>query len=544
MNSKLRALLVPAILLVSALAPLLTRIHRPGRAQWVSEPQTRAAMSPQNAGLDSAAALREESAEGGYHWQAGDHAAWRLDMSLREASDPAKINQSAETRFGGQLHWVVLGVSNRVTVAACLSGAYCFAAGIHAGDKAQLLETTPALLTLDPAGKLMDLSFPGGIERGSRNFLRLVYGWEWVLRHEPFYQEQERGSEAEENPMVARYRRGEDGQLSKTRSAAGGSVAGAFAHPRVFSSQFAATVGRLWLAEMSGWEDTMIRLDGPEVGISRVAISLHAETNAAPLPVLLSSLLADPAACLAFGGNFQPSKYKGVLEATQSKPLSNRWAGAPLDQVLESLKSAAETTLPEATQTLQDLKDWLAANPAAGPEAMLLALQTIQTNQWDLAGSLVYALTQADGIPAGEAVVSVLQNVESYPPSVVLQAAQGAGSLDATLHPALKEALLRLLDSSVSDGVSRLSDMALLAFARMAKEDAVSQALVVQRVIPWLQPSASPEETVKGLNALAKAAINQPEIAALAAQLAQAPDENIRVAAGDYLESLSIDASR
>jgi hypothetical protein len=49
----------------------------------------------------------------------------------------------------------------------------------------------PALLTLTPAGNLLALAFPRNIPAADRNILRLAYGWEFVARNAPSYQENE-----------------------------------------------------------------------------------------------------------------------------------------------------------------------------------------------------------------------------------------------------------------------------------------------------------------------------------------------------------------
>ena len=57
----------------------------------------------------------------------------------------------------------------------------------------------------------------------------------------------------------------------------------------------------------------------------------------------------------------------------------------------------------------------------------------------------------------------------------------------------------------------------------------------MERIVPWLETSAAPQETVKALNALAEAAAQRPEFLARADELTSSPDENIRTAAADFV---------
>ena len=132
----------------------------------------------------------------------------------------------------------------------------------------------------------------------------------------------------------------------------------------------------------------------------------------------------------------------------------------------------------------------------------------------------------------------MLQNPEAYLPTVAIQAAVAAGDLGAKAEPGLKEALLRLMDSPVADDFYRLSDSALFAFARLAKNDPVAQDVLVQRIASWLEANAGPEETVKALHALANAEAGQANIVSRANDLAGSADENIRDAAQAYLARL------
>jgi hypothetical protein len=131
---------------------------------------------------------------------------------------------------------------------------------------------------------------------------------------------------------------------------------------------------------------------------------------------------------------------------------------------------------------LAEIKEWLSAHPDDGPRAVLESLQGIQTNQWNLSALLLHGLVEADTVSSRQGVLSLLQNADSFPPPVAIQAVAASGDLGAKADPGLKQTLTRLMDSSISDGVFQISDTALFAFARIAREDAASQTLLLERI--------------------------------------------------------------
>src|SRR6185503_8477416 len=152
----------------------------------------------------------------------------------------------------------------------------------------------PAILTLSPAGNLLQVALPPQIATDDRNLLRLAYGWEFVARNAASYQEEELAAEGPGTIFRASYARSDDVHIRKTRlvQPASGSHAGDGAQ-NVVASEFTGTVGNLWLREMSGWEDTVMYLNQDIFAATRISVSFRQETNAPALPPALATLLSD-----------------------------------------------------------------------------------------------------------------------------------------------------------------------------------------------------------------------------------------------------------
>jgi hypothetical protein len=213
--------------------------------------------------------------------------------------------------------------------------------------------------------------------------------------------------------------------------------------------------------------------------------------------------------------------------------------GAGLEQVIQSLSAVADDPSQGASQPLDSLKDWLKAHAADGAPALLQALEGMSTNQTNLSRLLIQGLTEADPAVGEQVVLSILSYAGSYPPTVALQAAAAAGNLDTAADPTLKQTLLRLVDWPEPNDAHRVSETALFSFARLAGRDPEFYGFLAQRLNPWLEDHATPQETVKAFTILAQAGVNSPDFVQRATALYQSPDESIRAAAEEYLTSLA-----
>jgi hypothetical protein len=477
-----------------------------------------------------------------YQWQPGEQACWKFDLTLRLSKEPEKIAEAGALMLGGKLQMVILSTdSNRVTAAASLANPYYVSEGARVPLVEGLLRSTPAVLTLTPAGNLVSVEFPRNIPEEDRNILRMAYGWEFVVRNAPAYQEDERIPTGASVPFRAAYRRPDANHIYKRRFAANASTNSEAASQKLVTSEFSGSVGRLWVQEMTGWEDAMIYVDGSPFAMSRIAISFKPETNAPALPPILTELVSNTSSRSAFSSTADPAVKltESVAQASHHEALVNRWSNVPFDEVQQSVQMVADGTMQEIAKPLQDLKDWLEVHPQDGPASVLQSLQTIETNNWNMSGLLVHGLAQADTATARQALMSVLQKSDSYLPTVAIQAAAAVGDLGAKADANVKQTLAQLMDSRISDDSYQLSETALFAYARLAKDDTASQGVLVQKISPWLEKDSSPEDTVKAISALANAAVNQPEVIARVNSLANSGDESVREAAKEYLESLT-----
>jgi hypothetical protein len=226
---------------------------------------------------------------------------------------------------------------------------------------------------------------------------------------------------------------------------------------------------------------------------------------------------------------------RSVMAELRRAELAARYAPMPVEEILAPLGTAL--TMQEATMSLAELKNWLAVHQEDGPGQLLAALRQQTEPAHDIAsGMVVHALA---GIEHGTPLTDILTNSRAYAPAIANQAAVAAGGLGAVADPGLKDALFQAMRSDAQSDAFKLSDVALLAVARLAETDPSCRQVTLDAVQPWLEAAASPEQTAMALHACANALLDDPAVVSRARQLSKSEDPTISRAAEEFLEQLA-----
>lgn len=470
-------------------------------------------------------------------WRPGEGATYQLQVSVRLSDSPDKLGQGSETQVGGKLRLVVLEANAQwIKLGAALRDSYFVAGGERVALMENLFNTTGAILTLSPEGDLTGLAFQRDLATEDRDSLRLAYGGlQFTVRNLPVYQVEESLPGLSAKPFHAAYQRLDTIHIRRHRSlpsdpdALPGSVHG------IINSDFSATVGSsFYLSELMGFEDSVMVFNGQTL-VSRIAISLK-QIDDIDMPSLLSGMVANPAFRLTFTDSPSATPGKSASQTMREEALASKWKNAPFSQVLDPVETASTGSMQNAIKPLHDYEEWLRVHSDDGPSMVLDTLQTMQTNH-AMSGLLIHGLAQAGTPSARDALTSILSQSDTYPPTVAIQTAVSAGGASAP-DDSLRAALVPLMDSKVEDEAYRLSDSALFAFARLAKDDQPSLEVLRRRLEPWMEPGAPQDDTLKALGALGNAAFDDSRFIARASELAKSPDADTRLAATEYLATL------
>ena len=480
-----------------------------------------------------------------YRWEQGARGCWNVAVSLRMAGSVEELAGGAEIRVGGKLHSVVLETSTTaVTLAVHLTEAWYSSGGERVSRVEDLLNSTPVVLSVTPSGKFLGISFPRSVAQDDRNLLKLAVGWEWVARDASSYDEAEYPVGESGTHLRAAYRRLSGGQITKRRyPPSENSVTDTGATQSIVASEFNATVGKLWVKELRGWEDSVVFLNSNVLAATRIVISLN-EIDESSLPTALDVLLSDAQARQQFTIAAGPAANRqSVSKSFKREALMERWANVPFEEAITPLLDSAGGQARDAVKPLRAFREWLTVHEGDGPELAMQLLQSLSPEDVEISGLLLHGLAGAESERAQSVLTAILKNPDAFSPDTVLQATVAAGN-GTILDPEIKRALLGLVQPQASQESSQLNDAALYAFSRLAKSDPEAQTLLVKAVTPWLDDrSATSASRIRALNALANAAVYDPTVADRANALAKSADADVRFAAGNYLATLPTGSS-
>ena len=161
MKKSLKYFAVSALLLIALLIGL-SRLNRHAAIRLELETNAVVAVEdgvPPSAG--SSAPLSTTPRFLKFIWQAGAAGSYQFEASTRLAGSPETLKEGEPTRLGGKLQFAVLKVnSQRVTIAVALRDSYYVSGGERVTRVEEMLNATPAVLTLTLEGKLLTLAFP------------------------------------------------------------------------------------------------------------------------------------------------------------------------------------------------------------------------------------------------------------------------------------------------------------------------------------------------------------------------------------------------
>ena len=198
--------------------------------------------------------------------------------------------------------------------------------------------------------------------------------------------------------------------------------------------------------------------------------------------------------------------------------------------------------LPNDVQALfeahQQFRNWLESHPEQGQAETLQWLRAAPSSELNLSSMVFESITESGNEGARAAVLSVLREPDSFSPGVVLQAAQAAGDLADAQPAGLRDTLRQLVEAAASPESAQLSDAAIYSLARLSRQDEVTQQYLVERLKPALGSGRSPEEGAHALALLTMAEAYDPDLLAQATRLASSDQEEIRVAAQEYVDRI------
>ncbi len=467
-------------------------------------------------------------------WVTGESSSWAVSVMLSLSDSAAPPPNGAGTHLDGHLHMIVLNVGpDQIQVALALSEVRLYQEQKRIAKAEDLMNKTPAIVNYSPEGKILSIAYPRNLAPEDRQFLRLAYGWEWVVDKHNYYETTEVAPEPESPIFACKYQRPTSTSLVKSRFLPANVGA---TQQTVLASNYHAQLGSLWLSEMTGTEQCCLYLNDKPYAYSHLQVSFT--TSVRPLPEALRKLVGhqdEIASEFSVEADTAPPALISISEMLRLETLRERWGSASVETMLLSLQNVSQGSMAEATGPLHDLEDWLKVHPEGGP-AIVTALRSL--TEPEITGLLVHALSQAGCETGRAALIDVLTHPDEFPTTTVIQAAVAAGELGSQADQRVVSALTRLMDSTASEGGYDLADTAILAGARLAKDNPSFAQTLMQGLAESLQPSAHPRDTVLALLAFGNARLEHSELTNRALELTNAATSDLRAAALDYLGSL------
>lgn len=476
----------------------------------------------------------------GHSWTRG--ASQMHDFQLRlsftpDADEPLAAQAAMDWDITGTLGMIVLAVDrSQVTVAMGLSGVQVLSHGRPAPALGRLIGSHPCVLDLGLDGSVRALRWHHRLAEEDRRFLSALYRWPFVLRA---------GAnswstiEADETgTFTAQYTVSAGGVVSKTRRSLPpqNTPAVPVASQVTGSSLFHGTPGPLWLEKLCGEERTRVTLNGRGFGHSHLAVSF-VRSEAAELPAMLAALAGPAAALHAFSAVADASAVS-QLEQSRLEERRERHRGQSVATVLQPLRESLlrSSSHADALPALEDLVDWLVANPVGSGQ-----LVTAMKHEGDanLTALLAHALETAGTAESQEALAAALENPHELTTPALLQCIVAVSGLDGLRSERIVPALRGLVAAEFGGGADfEVNDTALFAMAQLARGDAALREELTGALVPRLDPAESPEDIRTSLLALQNAEIAQGRAAAEALAATHA-DPLVRETATAYLASLT-----
>lgn len=480
---------------------------------------------------------KERNAKGGYQWLAGDFSNYQLE-SAHVIGNPSKSETLDADKgglvFRGTYSVGVLAVDgDKVLLAAAMSGSKVRRNGQSCPQLEQLLDETPALITVSGNGAIQSIAFPAEVPADDRRILRSIYGLEFQMRSGTEAWATVERSTKTGNTFDCSYTIEKDGSVSKVRSA---SSSGNRPAAVLKESLFTARVGRCWLDSLHGRE--VSTHSSKEIGDieSQMSVSLHRVPSSARSETI-SDLMNHPPQPGEF--TLEPSAAATRSSATEQMKLAilqEKHRAARYETSFGKLAAAIESgDKARSVDAMHELRDVLIAKPDFAKHVVENLKAGVSP---ELSAMLVHALETANTTESQSALASILKNSSDYSPDVLAQAIIAAGGLGTIKDPSIIEALDRIQSEFVGNQDEYpLGDAALFSLSRLAGHNPELRESLFAALKPMLAGNDDASRCT-ALLALTNTGASNPELIGLAENLLASPEANTRAAALAYFEAL------
>jgi hypothetical protein len=471
----------------------------------------------------------EKAVHEGYRWVAGDAGTWSFHTRMAVAPPDSEFSGGLELE--GLLHLRVLSAGpEHVEAAVALTDVRSLRDGQRENIVDRMLENTPCLLLLHPDGRVLETRFAAEVPEADRQMVRLVCGWEFVIRAKARWTVQELAEEDQGGHFASTYRWLENGRVEKTRTFS--ALAGAAGGQRVLFSQFTAKPGSLWLDEMEGKETTELMMDGKPIAQSLVTIRMSRMDDTVPVSPLLASAFPSSPEALATAYTAVPGRKlrESVNDALKRRVLAGRWGSVPVSDIIAALAAVEGKSMQDKLQALHAAQEWLTVH---GPAEIVDSLRSGLSQ--DESGLLIHAL---GGAGHRDALSELLESPDKLTPAALMQAIVESGAV-ASPDDRLVKALSNLTSMEVISGAEedyRPNDAAWYSLGRLAEHSPELRSKLESTLYPELH-DADPVFTEVALRTLANARTAAPDVLAFVADRASDPtaDVSSRIAALEVL---------
>ena len=248
--------------------------------------------SPRTSALVDSTVPKSSFPATGFIWRAGDSSSFDFQTRLSFEEDtssfgpqaPITVGDSSEDAISAtktpdevieircSYHLGVLSVTDEiVTLAVVVSDASVLRAGERSLNFESLVNSTAAVITMTTDGAVRRIAFPEGIPTEDRQFLGMIFGWDFQSRSGETSWESVEAIDAKSAAVLASYSTHPDGSVSQARSFLGVSDD---KQPVLTVSHFEGKPGRCWLDYLRGQERSIVMCDGKPKVASVVHLSL------------------------------------------------------------------------------------------------------------------------------------------------------------------------------------------------------------------------------------------------------------------------------
>lgn len=481
-------------------------------------------------------------------WPAKSQASYQFEQSINLAAGNADMvpDECGVTTISGRLHVCLIEANPKgVTLGMQLSDVTYTkrdAAG-NAQRREEVVESmlngTPGLVRLGRDGRLLSCDLPATLAGEDRVMLESLFGIEFVLSGGAEWDTHETTQGLE---CLCHYRAESGNRFVKSRQA----VPGPEGVPsrRIVESSTTAVAGTFWMDSLSSTEKLECAWKGRTVCTAATSMKLTRVSDTV-IPESLMAFAKDPAmrAGLVASADLSSrskSRQASARERQRIARLVEKYGEVPASKMMDDLSSAVANAKDHADtlQAMNELRDWLLANPARSAEVAEALKNPALAD--GVTARTAHALEMAGRTnPESQAALASILTAPrgTFPPSVLMQAAVAAGGVGEIKSPELTAALKATVAAENPGAEFLLNDAALFALGTLSRENPDLRPGLTETLSPRLAMSSeiSPEDTATALRTLANAGIKEPSVMEQALTLsAKHQETGVRLAALDF----------